>query len=319
MSDYVCLSRHSKAEAASIVRNDSMSAHRKLSDTQALALYNQHCMGESAKDLAQAYGISLTTVYEYIKERREKREGKGAGEVAFHEMIVAGNKKGGHLVSTPDPHRYEGTCVIRGKKHSRSFVTVNAAKATEMWEKWCDDLRAEDEFMRRVNREDVGRASAEPTDGDGKEARGLQGDQAEGGCPAAEEPVDVTPAPVPEIAVKPWRQVAEERQAEIDELRRQVEYLQGRVEGLEGASDNVIACTEQPEPKLRHWFNDNGSFFVAWKDKPIYVLWAKSESPRFFGVYERMDDALGKVDELNEVASFLGTAGTFEIEEVAWR
>ena len=109
----------------------------KLSDRQKLAIYNQHCFGERIEDLAESYEVSTATIYRCIKEIREQHEDGRDSEMAARSKIVAGDKTNGRLTSTTDQHRFEGTCVIGGKKHSKTFVTVNAKKATEMWEKWC--------------------------------------------------------------------------------------------------------------------------------------------------------------------------------------
>lgn len=242
----------------------------KLSDKQKLAIYNQHCFGEKIEDLAESYGCSNATIYRCIREMRERHESGKDDEMAARSKVVAGDKANGRLLSTTDPHRFEGTCVVGGKKQSKAFVTVNAKKATEMWEKWCQDLRDEQEFMDRVERKE-----SEPLE----EIHPIQ---------------VVEPAPVPEINVRPWKEVAEERQAEIDELKRRIEYLEGRLEGYESTTQFTTSV-------------------------PSYVLWAKTDVPKLYGLYGTMEAALAEVDRLNEVAAFLGSDGAFEVEEVAWK
>lgn len=51
----------------------------------------------------------------------------------------------------------------------------------------------------------------------------------------------------------------------------------------------------------------------------VYLLWVNGEKPMFYGVYQSMTDAFGEMDRLNEVARFLGSASTFEVEEVEQR
>ena len=295
---------------------DDMGKPRALSDRQAEAMYTQYVMGEGVADLAAAYGIGKSTASHYIAEMRKKKEAEREGnlDMASRSKIVAGDKRNGRLTSTTDPHRYEGTCVIGGKSHSKTFTTVNAKKAEELWRKWCQDLADEQAFMDMVERKvDAVVEEADETD----------------------EPVDITPAPVPDIAVTPWREVAEQREHELEVLReelaeakRTVEYLTGRVEGYEAEStyekvpaisDQTVTDTELDEPKLGHWSNDNGSFAVVWRDKPVYLLWAKGEQPRCYGVYQHSDGVLKDADRLNEMASFLGHSDAFEIEEVQWR
>lgn len=242
----------------------------KLSDKQKLAIYNQHCFGEKIEDLAESYECSNATIYRCIREMRERHESGRDDEMAARSKVVAGDKANGRLLSTTDPHRFEGTCVVGGKKQSKAFVTVNAKKTTEMWEKWCQDLRDEQEFMDRVER---------------KEPESLE----------EIRPIQVIePAPVPEINVRPWKEVAEERQAEIDELKRRIEYLEGRLEGYESTTQLTTSG-------------------------PSYVLWAKTDAPKLYGLYGTMEAALAEVDRLNEVAAFLGGGSVFEVEEVAWK
>lgn len=51
----------------------------------------------------------------------------------------------------------------------------------------------------------------------------------------------------------------------------------------------------------------------------MYLLWVNGEKPMFYGVYQSMTEAFGEMDRLNEVARFLGSASTFEVEEVEQR
>lgn len=230
----------------------------KLSESQKQALYTQYCNGEKVADLAPSFGVSEVTAYKYIRRIREAKE--GAPKVS-KEKVIAGDRKHGRLVSLADPHRYEGTCIVNGKSHSKTFVTVNAKKAEEMWRKWCDELRDEQTFMDMVER----KPKSEPQ--------------------PLEDIVPVEPAPTPVIEVRPWREVAEERQKRIEELEARVAELE-----------------EKP---------------VA--SGPVYVLWAKTDNPKLYGAYLTMEHALKELDRLNDVAAFLGNESAFEVEEVAWR
>lgn len=224
----------------------------KVPSERRAAIYHAYCMGEPVRDIAEREGVSDRTIQNIVREQRGLRDKMQKGSV------VAGDKRNGRLVSTLDPHRFDGTCVIKGRANSKSFVASSAKKAEEMWRKWCEGLADEQAFMDMVERK-------EP-----------------------ESEVDVTPTPVPEIEVRPWREVAEERAARIEELEARVAELE--------RSDGCVPVS-----------------------RPIYVIWAKTEQPSLYGVYQRMDDALKKVDELNDIAAFLGNSNPFEVEEVQWR
>ena len=293
---------NARMRLATYEREEEVPKGVRLSDEQRQQIYTAFVMNESVEDIADRYGICKEHARKVIRDQRKARE-----SMASREKVVAGDKRNGRLTSTPDPHRFEGTCVINGKAKSRTFTAVNARNATDQWETWCQNLRDEDEFMARVERRDQNQDEHK------------------------QEQVDVTPSPIPDITVRPWREVAEERQAEIDALNEKVASLEAKLAEHELASkdraeepvakevDRVVAATELPEPKLKRWFNDNGTFAVVWRNKPMYVIWAKGEQPRMYGAYQRVDDALKKVDELNDVAAFLGTTGAFEVEEVEWK
>ena len=276
-----------------------------LSDSQKRAIYEAFTLnGERQKDIADTYGIRPQTVSKIIGEMR-----KVAEDVGHREKIVAGNKRTGRLVSCQDPNRFEGSCVINGKANTKTFTALNPHMAEKAWEKWCQELRDEQAFMDMVERKAPEEVAP---DEEPKVVCGFPGDPIEEIKPVAE-------VPAPEIDVRPWKEVAEERQQRIEELEKRIEYLEGRIEGYENIKCNVIADTEGETPKLSHWFNNNGSFRVMWMNKPVYVLWAKGETPKVYGTFWSMESALKEVDKLNDVAAFLGSTDAFEVEEVQWR
>ena len=55
---------------------------------------------------------------------------------------------------------------------------------------------------------------------------------------------------------------------------------------------------------------------VAVPSGHVYIIWAKCEKPKFYGVFTSMDSALKRLDELNAVALFLDKREVFEVEEV---
>ena len=116
----------------------------QLSDSQRQSVYRMYLSGERARDIASAFDVHESTVYLIIKAEREK---SGDG-MARREMVVAGNRKYGRLVSTGNDRRYVGTCMVAGKMRSRNFEAPNASDATDQWSEWCNGLReSEEAFM----------------------------------------------------------------------------------------------------------------------------------------------------------------------------
>ena len=205
---------------------------KPLTDDERREICEARALGESREEIARAYGISASSVTAIVRRYRQKES-----SMAHRECIVAGNKKNGRLVSTADPHRYEGTCVVAGKAHSRTFTAANAAAATELWSAWCDELRKQQVVVPKQ----------EPQ-------------------PKAVEP---------ETA---------------------------RVE------------TPMPESSKTEHQSD-----AANMGDRAYVIWTSGEKPKLFAAYLNMETALGEVDRLNEIASFLGNGNVFEVEELALR
>lgn len=279
-------------------------------------MYNSYTLGEKTRDIADRLGLNVVTVQRIIREQRKQYE-KEREEMSKSGKIVKKDGKGGKLMAL-SPEGFEFVHVTPdGKSHKKKVSGHISRVAEQQYDKWCQELDDECEFIARVER----RATE---------------DKPEVVCGAPDDPIEeihaIEPAPTPVIEVKPWKQVAEERQAEIDVLNGQVGDLYAELAELQLALEkaqaneapskfaaNVISDTELDEPKLRSWFNDNGSFRVMWMDKPVYVIWAKGEQPRMYGVYGRMEDALKEIDRLNDVAAFLGNDSAFEVEEVAWR
>ena len=252
---------------------EEMARGRALTEKERQTVYTMHCLGEKKADIASAYGISESTVHRIISEQRKKKEERN--EMAGGQQIVAGDKAHGRLMSCADRNRFEGTCIVGGKSKKRTFTAVNAKNAKQQWEKWCQTLRDEQEFMDMVERNVETRE--EPREQE-----------------PVEEKVDVTPAPAPEISVRPWKDVAEERQKRIEELEAELEEAKTqRVEFAEG--------------------------YQMEQHNPAYLIWTKQPEPRCYGLYLTMEDALAEVDRLNDVAKFLGQGGAFKVEEVAWK
>lgn len=113
---------------------------KPLTEEERREIYEARMMGESRQEVARAYGVTTQCVTRIVREQREKEN-----DMATHEMVIAGNKKTGRLVSTCNPHHYEGTCMVAGKAQSKSFTADNSREATRMWNEWCKELTAEKE------------------------------------------------------------------------------------------------------------------------------------------------------------------------------
>lgn len=131
---------------------------KTLTDEQRREISEARALGMSRKEIAEAYGIATASVTQIVRNYRKSTEGKDE-DLAHRECIVAGNKRNGRLVSTSDPHRYEGTCVVNGRANSKTFTTDNAASATRVWESWCDDLRR-NASKQHVSNEPAGKEAA---------------------------------------------------------------------------------------------------------------------------------------------------------------
>lgn len=118
-----------------------------LSEKEKQQIYTRYVIGgERQRDIAEDFKISVAAVSAAIKQQRK------LGEAEVHEKVIAGDKRNGRLVAGKSSNRFEGTCVIGGKSHSKSFTAANGHAATEQWEKWCQDLSDEAEFMAMVER-----------------------------------------------------------------------------------------------------------------------------------------------------------------------
>lgn len=264
-----------------------------LSDRQKRQIYDAHCMGQRPEDIAQQFGIARSTTYRVISEQRKLQEGKGKeAEVASRTKTIAGDKTNGRLTTTADMHRFEGTCVVGGKRKSRTFLASGSRHAIGQWEKWCAELRSEQDFMDMVERKPV-------IDSD-------------------EDGIDITPAPVPEIEVTrkdDSQAVCDAPSDPIEEIRpvqvvsipsdeRIREAIHDAREEFDAVTTSHMEATGVP---------------LADTSEPAYLIWAKRPEPRCYGLYLTMEDALREVDKLNDVAKFLGNDGAFEVEEVTWK
>lgn len=219
-------------------------------------IYHMHTMNYRHDEIAKQFGIAVNTVSKVVGRQRALEQEKREEKVS--EIVIAGDKKNGRLVSV-GTNKYEGTCLIRGKMKRCDFTASGSKAAKEQYDKWCQRMRDEDAFLRMVER----------------------------------KPVDAVAA-VEESPERPWKEVAEERQHQIEKLERELEEARTqRVEFAEG--------------------------YQMERHNPAYLIWAKGPEPKCYGLYLTVETALAEVDRLNEVAALLGSDNKFEVEEVAWK
>lgn len=247
---------------------DPLPRRRKLDREQELELFNMVRKGFGNKDIAKKFGIAPDTVGVYyrrtLRERGREQERK---ESKFR--VVAQRRVGQELTFSVDDG-YVGRATVGGVEETCAVKAKDDTDAIGKFDKWLADMEAEQAFMDMVERK--------PTDASHERES---------------EPVNITPAPVPEIVVRPWKEVAEERQRRIEELERE----------LEEAKTQRVEFAEGYQMELHD---------------PAYLIWAKQPEPRVYRLYLTMEDALAEVDRLNEVAAFLGQDSAFEVEEVSW-
>ena len=244
-----------------------------LSKEQRERIYDLHTMGVNHADIAEQFGISTGTVSKCVSTQRKLNEGKRGEKMS--EVVVAGDKKNGRLVSK-GTNQFEGTCLIRGKMKRRSFTASNARNAETQWSKWCSTLRDEDEFISMIERQPRHEADEHDV-----------------------IPIDVTPAPVPDIPVerKPSDQVEEVNTIDEEKIYEAQQAVDAQVSKHLDSIGVPLADTSEP----------------------AYLIWARRPEPRCYGLYRTIDSALSEIDRLNDVAKFLGSEGAFEVEEVAWK
>lgn len=216
-----------------------MPRKRKLNHEQELELFEMVRKGFGNKDIAKKFGITPDTVGVYYRRTLAER----TKECKSGTRVVAQRKKDQTLTFSVEGG-YVGRTTVGGVEDTQTFDAANDVDATCKFDKWIEDMDAEQEFMDMVERKPV-------------------------------------------IEVRPWREVAEERQQRIDELEARVAELESKQ-----AVDT---------------------------SKPIYMLWAKGDVPKCYGAFLSVDSALSELDKLNELAKFLDKGDAFEVEEVVWR
>lgn len=298
-----------------------------LSEKEKQQIYTRYVInGDRQREIAEDFKISSNTVSKVIAEMRK------AGESKVHEKVIAGNKRNGRLTAGKTPNLFEGTCIVGGKSHSKKFSAPNGHIATEQWEKWCQDLRDEAEFMAMVERKPKEEGFV-PTDEPVAFEDFLE-DEPKAVCGHPGDPIEeiqpIEPAPVPEIDVRPWRNIAEELQSKVTEMQQAVDFCKrleeavnaGEPVDLWGTTYHPAIEVEQLKDELEVSKTQRIEFAEGYQiemHNPAYLLWVKGAEPRAYGLYLDENRALTDGERLTEVARFLGSDGVFDVEEVQWR
>ena len=123
-----------------------MSRARKLTDEQALELFEMSRKGYSNEDMAKKFGITPQTVGTYCRRvMRERLRQQGSGPRTVSES------DGATLTFSVDDG-YVGHLTVNGVEETCTFKEKFDSDATKAFGKWVSDMRAEEEFMAKVER-----------------------------------------------------------------------------------------------------------------------------------------------------------------------
>jgi hypothetical protein len=175
--------------------------------------------------------------------------------------------------------------VVKGKCKSKIFSAAGCKHAIQQWEKWCKDLRDEQDFIDMVERKPA--------------------------CDSDEEPVDTT-----------IDSQAKSKPEPLEEIRP-IQMVEPPAETVLVPSDEKIRKAiheaQQEFDAITTKHMEATGVLLADTSKPAYLIWAKRPEPKMYGLFLTMEDALTELDRLNAVARFLGSDGAFEVEEVEWK
>ena len=259
------------------LREEEMPRKKSLSDEQAIELFNMVHKGFSNKDISKKFGIAESTVKTYyrrvLRERGKEAKRNGGGP----RLVVM--REGGAKLTFDVDAGYVGTCLVGGVADECVFKAKDDAVATIEFDDWLEKMRAEQEFMDRIERR-----NEEPTDDDAAY-----------------------------IATWDTASVANIlREYSDGKLLRDVD----RDADVAIACEERDALINELETKLtkkeaqRAYGRPSGT---------AYALIAVKPRIKGYGAYQDMDAAFAELDRLNEVASMLGADGAFEVHEMEWR
>lgn len=207
-----------------------------LTDRQKQQIYNAHCLGQKTEDIAQQFNIARSTTYKVIAQQRKLQESEGGEELASKTKTIAGDRTNGRLMTTSDPTKFEGTCVVKGKCKSKTFSASGSRHAKAQWEKWCQELRDEQVFMDRIERKEEPQPQAQPLE----EIRPIQ---------VVEPPAELEPVPSDERI----REAIHEAQQEFDAITTKHMEATG-VPIADTSEPAYLIWAKRPEPKVYRLF-----------------------------------------------------------------
>lgn len=255
-----------RAAAPHHKRRKTVARKRALSKEQEMELFHMVQKSFSNEEIAKKFGISKQTVGTYY--RRVLRERGRELEKGKPRAVVTYSDE--RFLTFDVDGGYVGHTTVGGIEETNMFKATDDADATAKFDKWLSDMDDEAAFLAMVER----------------------------------EPVDVTPAPVPEIDVRPWKDVAAEAQGKVAQLEEDVLNKDLRIAELE---ERVAALKA------------SRALGFADTDDRCYVVMVTKPSLRGYGAYTTMEAALAEVDRLNETGALLGIDDAFSVHELSWK
>ena len=131
---------------------EDMARKKALDDAQAIELFDMVNRGFSNEEIAKKFGIAKSTVGTYyrrtLRERGRKARESGGGP----RLVVI--REGGAKLTFDGDAGYVGTCKGGGVADEVKFKADGDPDAIIQFDKWLDDMKAEREFMDRIERKE---------------------------------------------------------------------------------------------------------------------------------------------------------------------
>lgn len=287
--------------------------------------------------IASDLGISQSTVsrikhkYELMEQHEAERDEMDK------QIIVAGDKKHGQLTRRAhDTNLYEGTCRLRnGKFKTKRITTVGDAKAKEIWEEWCEDVRAKDAptepepFAKKEEPVEAEQSTSEPMFQDVSDRLPIR---------KGADPADVAKALGSNISSghvcmdqTAWaclcayiEQLVDPRLQPVIELDRDMTALVDEacesdiplwaLSELRTDSDVHIDMASWNRLTEKALDIADGAEAIAGMPDEMYVTWMADKGPH--ALFTDMESATRTVDVLNSALEFAGVEGRYEVMDV---